>query len=215
VVENPEFSYPRDRQWERSSARCMDLGAQVWLPAWCGEFVYIYILYTHKHERAHTHIHIHIHIYIHTHSHSNTNTHTHTHTHTHKHTHTHALTPCSWRAITALSPGLPCPRAHTHPRRLGSGGAGSVMVSEAAANAKGGQASMVENIKKGRQEKLKTRNTEHTSRDHDDTTTDVHHNKQAVSRLHLCAPCTPPHGAVDCTLTWPACTVLPPYCSGG
>ena len=78
------------------------------------------------------------------------------------------------------------------------------MVSEAAANAKGGQAtSMVENIKKGRQKTFKTRNIEHTSRDDDDTTC-VHHNKHAaVSRLHLCAPCTPPHRGVDCTLIGP------------
>jgi hypothetical protein len=90
------------------------------------------------------------------------------------------------------------------------------MVSEAAANAKGGQAnSMVENIKKGRQEKLKTRNTERTLRDDDDTTTCVQHKKHAaVSRLHLCAPFTPPRCGVGCTLTGPASTVLPPHCTG-
>ena len=52
-------------------------------------------------------------------------------------------------------------------RRLGSGGASTVMVSEGAAMSKGGQAtSLVANIKKGRHE---TRNTEHYGeRDEDD-----------------------------------------------
>lgn len=86
------------------------------------------------------------------------------------------------------------------------------MVSEAAANAKGGQAtSMVANIKKGRQE---TRNNEHNRKG---ASRDDSHNKNhaGVRGHHLCATSTPLRRSVRFLLTGPALTVLPPYCSGG